>query len=185
MVADEVRSLSGRAASATEGISRLLDGIRQVSVLIQGACEASMRSAQDSHGLLDASGEQVTRMRRVAHLSSLRAAKSGHRLFVFRVEGDLEREVPSIAPGSLATHHNCGLGTWYEANRSTEIGTLPAFKNLEAPHARLHEQVLQFSTELHAGRRDAALRHIVQVERSLGELLVAMDRLIAEVEEAL
>jgi len=185
VVADEVKGLSQRVQAATLTITDMVSEIRDVSSGIATACHASMQSVQSSHVLLERSTADVMQMRRVSHVSSLRAAKSGHRLFVFRVQGDLEREKPAIKPEGLATHHNCGLGDWIEANRSTSLGRLASFHALEAPHARLHELVREFASLLHRGERRQALALTQDVERELNATLTAIDVLMRDVETSL
>ncbi len=185
VVADEVKNLSRRVQAATQSITELADGIRGVSGGIKSACHASMQSVEASHALLERSTADVMQMRRVSHVSSLRAAKGGHRLFVFRVQGDLEREVPLLKPESLATHQSCGLGDWYEANRSTQLGRLASFQALEKPHARLHELVRDFAKLLQEGQRHKALGLMQDIDRELEILLAAIDSLTREIETVL
>lgn len=185
VVAGEVKNLSQRVQGATLRISDIVDAVQGVSGDIRSACEASMQSVEHSRRLLEGSGADVTQMRRVSHVSSLRAAKGGHRLFVFRVQGDLERERPKVDPASLASHRACGLGEWYEANRGTPLGELPSFRALEGPHTRLHEQVRGFAELLHAGRRTDALALVAVIEQELDATLAAIDAVVADLERQL
>ncbi len=185
VVADEVKNLSQRVQGATLRIGDIVDAVQSVSGSMRSACQASMHSVEDSRALLAGSESDVARMRRVSHVSSLRAAIGGHRLFVFRVQGDLERERPSIAPEGLATHRNCGLGEWYEANRDTALGELASFRKLEAPHARLHEQVHEFARLLQCGQRRPALELMGTIERDLAATLQAVEELVGDIEHRL
>ena len=185
VVADEVKNLSQRVQGATLRIGDIVDAVQSVSGSMRSACQASMRSVEDSRLLLDGSESDVTRMRRVSHVSSLRAAGGGHRLFVFRVQGDLERDRPSIDPDSLATHRTCGLDEWYEANRDTALGELASFRNLEAPHARLHEQVHEFARLLQCRQRQAALELMGTIQRDLAATLQAVEDLVGDIERRL
>lgn len=185
VVADEVKNLSLRVQGATLRIGDIVDAVQNVSGSMRSACQASMRSVEESRQLLEGSDSDVARMRRVSHVSSLRAAIGGHRLFVFRVQGDLEREQPRIAPESLATHRNCGLGEWVEANRGTALGELASFRALEAPHASLHEQVREFARLLQCGQRQAALELTAAIERELAATLQAVEELVGDIEHRL
>lgn len=185
VVADEVKGLSQRVQAATQSITELVAGIRDVSSGIASACHASMQSVESSHVLLEHSTANVMQMRRVSHVSSLRAAKSGHQLFVFRVQGDLERQQPTIKPEGLTTHHSCGLGEWYEANRLTSLGQMPSFRALEAPHARLHDLVREFASLLHGDDRRRALGLMQNIDRELAATLEAIDVLGRDIEAAL
>ncbi|WP_298294160.1 methyl-accepting chemotaxis protein [Thiomonas sp.] len=185
VVADEVKRLSQRVQAATQDIAELAAGIQGVSSGISSACHASMQSVEASHRLLERSTADVKQMRRVSHVSSLRAAKSGHRLFVFRVQGDLQRQPPVIKPESLATHRNCGLGDWYEANRNSALGALPSFQALEAPHARLHALVHDFATALQAGQRRQALQLMRDIDHELAATLDAIDALVRDIDTLL
>lgn len=185
VVAGEVKNLSQRVQGATLRITDIVEAVQSVSGDIRSACEASMHSVEHSRGLLEGSDADVMQMRRVSHVSSLRAAKGGHRLFVFRVQGDLERERPSVDPTGLATHRSCGLGEWYEANRNTRLGELPSFQALEQPHARLHQHVRQFAERLQDGQRGDALALTGVIEQDLAATLEAVDALVADIERRL
>ncbi len=185
VVADEDKNLSQRVQGATLRIGDIVDAVQTVSGSMRSACQASMRSVEESRQLLDGSESDVSRMRCVSHVSSLRAAMGGHRLFVFRVQGDLERERPAIAPESLATHRSCGLGEWYEANRGTALGEFASFRNLEAPHARLHDRVHEFARLLQCGQRQAALELMGTIETDLAATLRAVEELVGDIERRL
>jgi methyl-accepting chemotaxis protein len=185
VVAGEVKNLSQRVQGATLRIGDMVDAVHKVSTGIRSACTASMHSVEHSRELLSGSEADVAQMRRVSHVSSLRAAKGGHRLFVFRVQGDLERQRPVADPAALATHRSCGLGEWYEANRNTALGSLASFRALEAPHARLHEHVHRFASLLQSGRRADALQSLGAIDSDLGATLAAIDALAADIEQGL
>ena len=185
VVAGEVKNLSQRVQGATLRIGDMVDAVHKVSTGIRKACTASMQSVEHSRELLSGSEADVAQMRRVSHVSSLRAAKGGHRLFVFRVQGDLERQRPVAEPATLATHRSCGLGEWYEANRNTALGALDSFRALEAPHARLHEHVHRFASLLQSGRRADALQSLGAIDEDLGATLAAIDALAADIEQGL
>ncbi len=182
VVADEVKGLSQRVRGATLRIDEIVDAVQGVSGSIRSACQASMQSVEDSRVLLEGSSSDVARMRRVSHVSSLRAAMGGHRLFVFRVQGDLERDQPSIPAESLATHRSCGLGEWYEAHRDTALGGLASFQALEQPHARLHGRIREFADLLHMGKRAQALQLMQAIDEDLVAMLRAMEALVDDIE---
>jgi hypothetical protein len=104
---------------------------------------------------------------------------------VFRVQGDLQRQPPAIKPDSLATHRNCGLGDWYEANRNGALSKLPSFQALEPPHARLHGLVHEFAAALQAGERRQALQLMHDIDRELAATLEAIDALVRDIDALL
>jgi methyl-accepting chemotaxis protein len=64
-------------------------------------------------------------------------AKNDHRLFVTKVRSAVHIK-NSLDPASLANHHTCRFGKWYDTDGKNVCGTLPSFKAIDTPHELIH-----------------------------------------------
>lgn len=105
----------------------------------------------------------------------LEMAKIDHVIFKKKVVDSLlgHRTFPS---SSVTDHHCCRLGKWYDSVKDTKIRSLDAYRRIEAPHARVHEEA-RLTLELFEGQRSSeALEH-------LGSLNAAGDEVFTRLEE--
>jgi methyl-accepting chemotaxis protein len=73
-----------------------------------------------------------------SELMILDVAKSDHRVFVGKIASCLKGDM-KIEPSQLPDHHNCRFGKWYFSEGMQMCGTLPSFKSLDEPHAKIHQ----------------------------------------------
>ncbi len=84
---------------------------------------------------------------------------------------------------TLANHHSCRLGKWYESSASEAFKAMPAFSQLAGPHEKVHaigKRVL----ELHeADDYGAALAEAQKLDQASSEVLALLDELHRAVSE--
>ncbi|MEZ5447249.1 MAG: methyl-accepting chemotaxis protein [Gammaproteobacteria bacterium] len=182
VVADEVRNLSQRAAAATKDISGLAAMIRTdtgrarqvIDTLASGAREHSSRSEAIMVSMREVM-EISSRLERVISGSALRGfvelAKFDHVVFKFRLYRALLGQL-EMRPEDVTSHRHCRLGKWYyEGEGHHCFSRLPGYRDVEAPHERVHRAALDALKHHGAGDHDAAIAAVGAMEQaSLGVL---------------
>lgn len=83
-------------------------------------------------------------------------------------------------------HHQCRLGSWYDREGQESFGTLPSYRRLEQPHARVHDGAHQVMAQIDRDwQNDTALQAAVvdgleNMEAGSREAMDLLDRLVAE-----
>lgn len=157
VVADEVRKLADRSATATKDISDIVSAIRpgladaSSNVGAMSARAGSLaRFGQDVREAMVMLDGTLTRaggtIDIVAHRSWVELVKVDHLQFRLGLGGQLLEPQTTEAK----THETCRLGQWYSANRQG-FADSPAFRAIDAPHVKFHQLATQVQTAAMAG----------------------------------
>jgi len=111
-------------------------------------------------------------------LMILDTAKSDHRIFVGKIASCLKGAAP-LDPSKLPDHQNCRLGKWYFSEGKKMCGTLPSFKALDEPHAKIHAMAKDAVAACNAGdkaRAEGLYRQLEDVSEEIVSLLDGIKR---------
>jgi len=109
----------------------------------------------------------------------LRLAKSDHILWKKRLvnmildRGDIELS-------TVANHHDCRLGKWYDTLGKELYGTQPAFKEMAVPHEQVHSLGRQAVERYNNGDRAGAIADVEAIAPLSEQVVDLLDRLITE-----
>mgnify|MGYP000067026823 CR=1 FL=1 len=189
VVAHEVRSLAEKSGVASEAITKLAAGIRDISSEACGEIErlatgarthsARGKSVMDTmQGVMGIAGE----LEQVVSSSSLRSfvelAKLDHVVFKFRIYRALLGQL-ELDPSTLSSHQACRLGKWYyqgEGHRC--FSHLRVYRDVEHPHRLVHEAAAQaVALQREGADADAVLECVELMERSSFDVIAALERL--------
>lgn len=165
-----VRELAGSVCRAAESSKRAKTFI-----------DEAVREVDSSEKVI---GEQFATLEaRGAANYVLYRAKADHLLWKKRLAGLLS-ELASLDERQLSDHHSCRLGKWWDAQLTGPLASNPAFRAIEEPHRRVHENGRLAARLFNEGNRDGAIRAFEAMERASTEVVARLDQLIAAVEQS-
>ncbi len=192
VVADEVRKLAERTAKATQDIEGLVVGIRANSISAKGAMEVLARTAEDFSARGSKATEDMGNLMALSHQmeeviansaikSFVEVAKVDHLVFKFRIYLGLFG-LQEVDVHQVPHHTECRLGKWYYEGEGREtFSRLPAYRELDGPHAEVHDMGIA-ALEAH-GRGDmtAMLRNVEAMEQASLRVIAKLDQMAASV----
>ncbi|WP_068638513.1 methyl-accepting chemotaxis protein [Thauera butanivorans] len=189
VVADEVRKLAERTASATTEIASLVENIRDETRTAREVMEAGAEDA--SHYATD-SAQAVLSMKQLLDLSRRMEQAVTSSAVLANVELanidelTLKLEVYKVFLGvstlradALPDEKHCRLGQWYYDGEGRErFAGLPGYAELETPHRAVHVHALR-AVELHAqGRLEDALTELQAMESANLTVMRGLERML-------
>jgi len=151
VVADEVRKLAERTQKATSEIEINISTLQQESNEMRSNSENISEIAHDSSDVIQEFSHTFSELNTLALSASKSAVLIQNRLFTTLVKTDhilfksksystVLNEDDSI---SFPDHNDCRMGKWYHGYGKERFGHTRAFKDMEQPHKRVHDMVIE------------------------------------------
>lgn len=198
VVADEVRKLAEHTKEASESIGGIMDTLtteasrmlsdshamrdmasksRQIVGELEGRFGGFARSAQETEGRASSARDK----------SFASLVKVDHVIYKQNAYMTLSSSVDDPCRQAVAVnHHNCRLGKWYESIGHERFGSMPSFRKLEAPHARVHDNVHRMLSHLEQGwEKNLEVQKLIfdameATELASTEVMQTLDKLVVE-----
>ncbi len=197
VVADEVRKLAERTQKATQEISVTLhalqeeaNGIQHNSQTITEIATRSQSDVKEFQATLDSftqTAGATTRLAKVIADSLFTTlVKVDHIIFKNRAYSTILSE-DEIRATKFVNHHECEMGQWYDTGEGQKrFSHTKAYAGLEAPHAKIHELILQIlpctaeKNCLSQDKRPLLLKNIEMMEEKSAEMFGLLDLMVDE-----
>ncbi|OIN16798.1 chemotaxis protein [Shewanella algae] len=191
VVADEVRQLAAKASDASQQIELLVqqiitqsESIRTLTDDNQGCADEVASSAVQIDTVVTQVLAQSAQMQQVishaATVSFLNTTKLDHAVWKQNIYELLQNQ---CFDQPVNSHHDCRLGKWYyEGQGASLYSSLPGFRELEAPHALVHESGRLALQQAAAGNTTEQVIALQRMEDASMQVVLAIDSIIAAVQ---
>ena len=182
VVADEVRTLAQRSAEASNEISNLIEQVnQQMEQVIAGIHEVGEKSNEisESTATIESTADNIVNVSKNMYSvisgstadAFLQTVKMDHvvwKLDVYQVMlGMSHKNVDDFAD-----HQACRLGQWYFKGEGAEkYASHSAFKQLDAPHAQVHNYGLNALKAMKKGDMEQAVKDLTVMESASVEVV--------------
>jgi len=150
VVADEVRKLAERTQKATNEIEITISTLQQEANDMRSNSDEISSIAQDSNDVIHAFEGTFKDLNALASIASKSAIKIQNRLFTTLVKVDhilfksnAYSAVLNNKDKEFPDHKHCRMGKWYLGIGKDRFGHTRAFKEMDAPHAKVHDSVFK------------------------------------------
>ncbi len=190
VVADEVRTLAGKAHEASEKIESLVNRVLSQTHEIKTSISENQLYAAD----ISASSEQIDvvvnevlsksqHMQKVIHLATARSfldtVKLDHAVWKNNVYSHLEQR---DYQAQVNKHSECRLGHWYFNGIGAEqYSHLASFNGLNPPHQLVHDSGRNAIKAGLNGDQHTLIKHVEAMEDASESVVHSIDRLLNEV----
>lgn len=181
-----IRDMNTQIATALEEQSQVTAEVDRSIVSIADVADSTRKAARQtvhSNARISEEIQQLNRVMSQFHTKSgvdLFVAKAAHLAWKGRLRVYLDGE-GMLTEQEAVSHHDCLFGKWYYAEGMKNYGNLPVMKQIEAPHAELHQLIKKIVQAKQAGREADAEQLFVRVEPLSEQIVRLINRLEAEI----
>lgn len=190
VVADEVRKLAERTASATTEITTLVKAIQEETrsareIMESSALEAS-RYAEDSQSavhsmqhlfmLSQQMEESVAASAMLSYVELANIEELGIKLSVYKVY----LGVGDTRPEDLPSEKECRLGRWYYSEGRDKFAGLRAYQELEEPHRLVHVHAIRALELYYSGNMEQGLQELAAMEATNSTVMRGLQQILGE-----
>jgi len=194
VVADEVRTLAQRSAEASNEISNLIEQVnQQMEQVIEGIHEVGEKSIEisESTSNIESTADNIVNMSKNMYSvitnstadAFLQTVKMDHvvwKLEVYQVMLGISNKTID----DFADHHNCRLGQWYFQGEGAEkYANHSAFKQLDAPHAKVHQHGINALQAMKAGNMEQVVQDLTVMESASVDVVNLLTSLSHQIKE--
>jgi hypothetical protein len=191
VVADEVRKLAERTQKATNEITISISTLQQEangmldnSKALNDISKESTDNVTTLYNSLEqfntTSESVLASSRLMKNKNFVVLAKIDHILF----KDDALKHIDASTNKESSTHHTCRLGKWYDTEGLSQFTHSKSFKELEVPHAFVHNKINETFDLLKDSdlleHKEEVITNITNVEKASRELFYFMDKMLDE-----
>jgi methyl-accepting chemotaxis protein len=162
---------------STASISQNIETIKETIQVTSRESETSAAAANEMNAIAEElmAGISKFKVREDATLA-INKAKSAHMIFIGKIKAHLDGSL-KLDPDALATHLTCAFGKWYQSHGQESCGQFAEFREIDAPHAQVHELGKQAVKAFNAGDKAKAAELCKKMEANSMQLVGILDKL--------
>ncbi len=198
VVADEVRKLAERTQKATTEIEITISTLQQEANDMRGNSDEISTIAQESNSVINDFEGTFKDLNHLAQNASTTAVDIQNRLFTTLVKVDhilfksnaYSAVLNEDTNKSFPDHKHCRMGQWYLTQGAERFGKLRSFKEMDVPHATVHNMVfknLEYVKDHSVIKYDhpkIITQNFVTMEHASKELFNKLDTMLEEYKES-
>jgi len=182
-VAMQVSQIATAAEEQTATTSEISSNMMQITNVVQATAQGARKSTAGASMMNDNAESLMSILGKFKIEESmdlvLNKAKSAHLIFTGRIKAHLGG-VTRVDANVLPTHHTCAFGQWYQSEGKDSCGHLSIFRDIDAPHAKVHDLGKQAVNAFNAGDKNRAAQFCAEMVSNSDALLEIIDRLLLE-----
>ena len=191
VVADEVRKLAEKTATATKDISLVVKAMQQETHQAEASTEDVNTIVIDTKDKIENLTVKIKSFERNASRNQYEVEHLSDKIFVSLAKIDhviYKHNVYALIFGEdnkfkQSTHKECRLGKWYETGVGKEnFSKVPSYPKLDGPHAIVHEQANLLASECGSGKvmcsKDIIETRIYAIEKASEDVFLYLDELV-------
>jgi methyl-accepting chemotaxis protein len=179
-VATQVSQIAAAAEEqtvSTASISQNIETIKETIQVTSRESETSAAAANEMNAIAEELMAGISKFKvREDAVLAINKAKSAHMIFIGKIKAHLDGSL-KLDPEALATHLTCAFGKWYQSHGQQSCGKFAEFREIDAPHAQVHELGKQAVKAFNAGDKSKAAELCGKMEASSMQLVGILDRL--------
>ncbi len=180
MIAGEVDQVTGAMQDQSDAAQEVAVSVAETSSMVSNARHVVDQTLKDTDALED---KLVAEIQEFASMklsgAILRLAKSDHILWKKRlINMILDRG--EIELSTVASHHDCRLGKWYDTLGNEVYGHSSTFKQLAEPHEQVHSLGRRAVERYHQGDKEGAIADVEAIAPLSETVVGLLERLIEE-----
>jgi methyl-accepting chemotaxis protein len=197
VVADEVRKLAERTQKATTEIEITISTLQQEANDMRGNSDEISSIAQESSSVINEFEATFKDLNHLASDASTSAVNIQNRLFTTLVKVDhilfksnaYSAVLNDRRESNFPDHHNCRMGKWYYGVGEERFGPTKAFKEMDRPHATVHDMTFKNMEFVHNGtvikfdNPEKITQNFAVMEDASATLFEKLDQMLVEYKE--
>ena len=184
-VASQIDQIAAAAEEQTSATAEISASIEKISSAIRSASDEALESSHAA-SRMNSIGEEL--MAGLGHFKmeedpilALNKAKAAHMAFIGKVNSHLNGSA-KIDANALPTHKTCAFGKWYLGSGKQSCGHIALYKEIDAPHSRVHQLGKQAIHDFDSGKTQEALQNCEEMVTCSESLVDILDALIHNLE---
>ena len=179
----QVSQIATAAEEQTATTSEISNNMLLITTVVQATAQGAHKSTAGA-SLMNGNAENLMSILGKFKIEEsmslvLNKAKSAHLIFTGKIKSHLDG-VTRIDANALPTHHTCAFGKWYLTAGKDSCGHLSMFRDIDAPHAKVHDLGKQAINAFNAGDKKKAAQLCSEMVSNSEVLLEIIDRLLLE-----
>jgi len=180
MIAGEVDQITEATRDQSDASQEVAQSVAETATMVANARQVVDQTLKDTDGM---ESKLISEIQEFADMklngAILRLAKSDHILWKKRLinmildRGDIELS-------TVASHHDCRLGKWYDALGKQTYGRMATFRELEAPHEQVHSLGRRAVERYNSGDKEGAIADVEAIAPLSETVVGLLERLIKE-----